>query len=151
MLSGSPASPASTPLSSASVWTLTIPWEPWAKKRPRISRPVKGRAPRTHQDPADKKAEERTREYLQEHWRAPKLYLNLGVTAVFFRSSRQVVDLDNLLKHLLDSANGLLWHDDCQVTSFGDTELRLDRDNPRTELTLFGHETEMLRDYSGRA
>lgn len=72
---------------------------------------------------------------------------NVALTAVFYRSSRQVIDLDNLLKHLMDSANGILWINDAQVTMIV-AEARLDRDAPRTEFMLEPHETDMTRDYS---
>lgn len=73
--------------------------------------------------------------------------MNVALTAVFFRSSRQIIDLDNLLKHLMDSANGILWVNDCQVTSIT-TVLELDRESPRTWFELEAHDTTMIRDYS---
>lgn len=67
---------------------------------------------------------------------------------MFWRSSRQVVDLDNLLKHLLDAATGVCWVNDCQVTAYGFTELRLDIENPRTWLQIrLDHEASLLRHY----
>lgn len=124
-----------------------IPWEPWAKKRPRISKPVPGRSPRTHQPADDKKAEERTAGFLDDNWPHAPSGGNVRLMVVFYRSSRQVVDLDNLLKHLMDSAGGVLWINDAQVTSI-EADLDLDRDNPRTEFKLAGDfGTKMTRSY----
>lgn len=123
---------------------LFIPEQPWAKKRPRISKG--GR--RAHQDPLDKAAEELTRKYLRSQWceiyRLAPLTGNVELQAVFYRRTRQIVDLDNLLKHLLDAGNGLLWGDDRQVTRYV-VELRLDREAPRTEIVLHDHQTSMVR------
>jgi Holliday junction resolvase RusA-like endonuclease len=113
---------------------IVVPWQPHAKKRPRISR---GGA-RTHQDPADKAAEERTRQFVVDEMEVrglPRLTGNVHLVARFYRQTRQVVDFDNLLKHLLDSLNGVAFVDDCQVTSC-DVRLELDRDRPRTEFCV---------------
>jgi Holliday junction resolvase RusA-like endonuclease len=108
--------------------------------RPKISRARPGKSPRTHQHPDDKAAEVRTREFLQDDWDrygvTSPFERNVEISAVFWRASRQVVDLDNLLKHLLDAATGVCWVNDCQVTRYGVIELRLDRDNPRTFLQV---------------
>jgi Holliday junction resolvase RusA-like endonuclease len=63
----------------------------------------------------------------------------------FFRSSRQVIDLDNLVKHILDAAAGILFVNDCQVTAYGPTELHLDRGAPRTHLWIEPHVDASLR------
>lgn len=122
-----------------------IPWTPWSKKRPRISKLVPGKHPRTHQPADDKAAEKRTREFLEQNWKHPIQSGNLRLSAMFYRPTRQIVDTDNLVKHLMDSATGVLWVNDAQVTAFGETELHLDRDNPRTEFWLESHETDMIR------
>lgn len=109
---------------------IVIPWQPHAKKRPRISR---GGA-RTHQDPADKAAEARTRQLVIDEMEArglPILTGNVHLVVRFYRQSRQVVDWDNLAKHLSDALNGVAFVDDSQVTSV-DLRLDLDRENPRT-------------------
>lgn len=128
-------------------WTygVIIPWQPHSKTRPRISAPRKGQAPRTHQDPKDKAAEIRTREHLQS-FGFPVLTGNVAISAHFYRATRQVVDMDNLLKHILDCGNGVIYVDDCQVTRYVDIRLGLDRENPRTELWVhLDSETTMKR------
>ena len=44
-------------------------------------------------------------------------------------------DLDNFVKALEDSANGILWEDDSQVVRI-DAAMFLDRERPRTEVTV---------------
>lgn len=113
---------------------IVLPWQPHSKMRPRISAPRPGKPPRTHQDPADKKAEERTRDFVVDEMGVrdlPMLTGNVHLVARFYRETRQVVDLDNLVKHLTDSLNGVAYVDDKQITS-ADLRLDLDRENPRT-------------------
>ncbi len=134
---------------------MILPWEPWSKARPQISAAVKGRKPRTHQHPDDKKAEDRTRTFLRENYRGPLFEGNVRISFFFYRASRQVVDMDNLVKHVLDAAHGVLFVNDCQVTAYGPTELHLDREYPRTHLWIEPHdEASLRRDYdpgTGRA
>lgn len=121
-----------------------IPWQPHSKARPQVSRG--GR--RTHQDPRDKAAEARTRQFFAQdviEVGVPLLRDNVAVTLKFYRATAQIVDCDNLIKHFLDSANGMLFVDDQQVTKIS-AELHLDRINPRTEFRVVEHrDTTMLR------
>lgn len=126
------------------VHPIVLLGNPWAKKRPRISKPVAGKAPRTHQDRADKTAEGLTRAELQAAWPWQPLGGNVRLGVRFYRASRQIVDIDNLLKHLMDAAQGILWTNDCQVTAL-EVELELDRTNPRTELWAGPHFTSLIR------
>ena len=124
--------------------SFLLPWQPHAKKRPRISRG----GGRTHQDPADKLAEDHTREYLREEMASRGLepYTgNVSIHVVFYRETRQVVDLDNLLKHLLDAGNGVVWVDDKQITKYQNIALELDRDWPRTLLEVWPSPSSMTR------
>lgn len=114
---------------------LVMPWEPWAKKRPRISRG----GGRTHQPKDDRNAEERTRSFLEQWW-AHGVYVDEVILgARFYRSTRITVDLDNLMKHLLDAATGIIWVNDCQVSGYDQPRVHLDRENPRTELWVLPH------------
>lgn len=116
--------------------------------RPRISKAVAGKPPRTHQPKEDRDAEERTREFLRENYTGPVFTANVRLSGFFFRSSRQVVDLDNLFKHFEDAATGILWVNDCQVTAYGPSELHLDRDAPRSHIWIEPHtEASLLRSY----
>lgn len=135
-------------MSSPKEWQLVLPWEPWSKVRPKISKAIAGKHARTHQDPADKKAEDRTREFLKAHYEGPLFTGNVRLSVFFFRSSRQVIDTDNLIKHLQDAGTGVLWVNDCQITAYGPTELHLDREAPRTHLWIEAHaEASLLRSY----
>lgn len=71
---------------------------------------------------------------------------NVAVAAVFFRSNRHRVDVDNLLKTVLDgiTKSGLVWADDDQVTAvLGVVEY--DPTNPRIAVAVANHESTMLR------
>jgi crossover junction endodeoxyribonuclease RusA len=58
----------------------------------------------------------------------------LAVRAVIFMA-RRGSDLDNRLKALLDSLNGVCWMDDGQVAEIH-VRRELDRTNPRVEMTV---------------
>lgn len=124
-----------------------IPIQPWAKKRPRISQAVAGKKRRTHQPPDDKEAEDRTRDWLEGIWKFGPETGNIRLGLRFYRRNRQVVDLDNLIKHFKDAATGILWVDDCQVTAYDGPELFVDAESPRTEFWLEPHDTSMVRAY----
>ena len=130
-------------LAPSALHPLVLPGEPWAKKRPRIS---KGGG-RTHQSKIDREAEKRTRQLLIELWDRPPYLGNLGLGVRFYRSTRNTVDADNLLKHVLDAGTGPLWINDCQVTLYEWVELQVDRVYPRTELWFRPHTTTMIRLY----
>jgi Holliday junction resolvase RusA-like endonuclease/endogenous inhibitor of DNA gyrase (YacG/DUF329 family) len=105
-----------------------IPGNPWSKRRPRFARG------RTYQKRDDLEAEQRTALHLSRLI-AEKFTGNVALGCIFYRSNRQRIDADNLLKHVCDSATGVLWVDDCQVTAiFGRVEF--DSDNPRTVVVI---------------
>lgn len=119
------------------LYVITIPGPPWSKARPRFSRG------RTYSSRDDIDAEIRTGLYLKNSIKT--IYTgNVGVGCLFYRQNRQRIDTDNLLKHVCDSANGIIWIDDYQCTSlFGAIEL--DPENPRTVVVVGAHETTMTR------
>lgn len=121
---------------------IVIAGNPWAKKRPKVSKG--GR--RTHQDPSDKAAEDETRRQLQEQWGPrPPWSGNIKLYVALYRKNRQVVDLDNLLKHLQDAGNGIIWQDDRQITGYGQVDLFVDAEAPRTEFYVMRHSTNLTR------
>lgn len=134
-----------TPDHPQGAWTCVLPFQPWAKKRPRISRG----GGRTHQPKDDRDAEQRTRDCLVQA--GPPLFVGpVCLRVTFYRASLQWVDTDNLTKHIKDCANGILWVDDVQVTDERCVK-RLDRDNPRTEILVFpDYADNMSIDLSGR-
>jgi Holliday junction resolvase RusA-like endonuclease len=59
-----------------------------------------------------------------------------GVRAIFYRSNRQRIDCDNLMKSVFDAGNELIYKDDKQVTElFG--KLFLASPNPRVEFIFY--------------
>ncbi|MEW2568416.1 RusA family crossover junction endodeoxyribonuclease [Streptomyces sp. NPDC047070] len=120
-------------------WGTVLPGEPHSKSRPRFNKD--GHA---YKDPADAAAEQATRWKMRAWFRHAPLGGNVALGCVFFRSSRQEIDGDNMLKHICDAGNGLLWVDDSQVTGkYGGIEL--DVDYPRTVLVVAPHVSTMLR------
>lgn len=120
-------------------WGTVLVGEPHSKARPRFSKD--GHA---YKDPADAEAEQATRWRLRQFFRRGPLTGNVALGCVFFRSTRREIDGDNMLKHVCDAGNGILWLDDSQVTAkYGGIEL--DTDRPRTILVLAPHVSTMLR------
>jgi Holliday junction resolvase RusA-like endonuclease len=74
----------------------------------------------------------------------PQLTGNVHLVVKFYRQSRQVCDLDNLLKHLTDSLNGLAYVDDRQITSIN-ARLELDRNQPRTEFYVLASQMSSMK------
>lgn len=120
-------------------WGMVIPTVPHSKSRPRFS--PEGRA---YKDPADAAAEDLTKWHLRRRYRGRPMTGNVALGAVFYRPNRQVIDSDNMVKHLCDAGNGILWVDDSQVTAqLGVIEL--DSNKPRTVLVVGPHASTMLR------
>lgn len=123
---------------SDSLHMITIPGAPWSKSRPRFAR--SGHA---YPKAEDVDAEKRTGLYLRRTIRKP-FPGNVAIGCVFFRPNRQRIDADNLIKHVCDAANGILWADDSQCTAvMGIVEL--DPENPRTVVVVGEHVSTMLR------
>ena len=59
-----------------------------------------------------------------------------GLRCLFYRSTRQRIDCDNLLKAVSDAANNLVWKDDAQVIEVIG-RLFLADENPRTEIVIY--------------
>lgn len=116
---------------------ITLPWTPVPKARPRFAR---GRA---YHDPKDKDAEAKTGAMLR--YKATTLWsANVCVVAGFVRHDRRWMDVDNLMKHLLDSANGVLFYDDAQVTASAQV-LEYGPGAARTVLVVGEHASSMPR------
>lgn len=120
------------------VQMLLIEGEPWSKARPRHTRNG-----RTYQKEDDRAAEMRTRNIFADKLLQP-MTGNVALAAIFYRSSLHRIDADNMLKHVCDSANGVAWHDDSQVTAIVGV-VELDRERPRTLIALAPHTSTMTR------
>lgn len=89
-----------------------IAGDPVPSVRPRFD----GRTKRTHHDRAYLDALEVLRyELLAGRKVAHPVADPVSVTAAFYRRTRGRVDVDNLVKTVLDAANKVLWLDDSQV------------------------------------
>jgi Holliday junction resolvase RusA-like endonuclease len=121
------------------LYFLIVDGEPPSKARPRFSRA--GHA----YTPAKQREQERVlKARLAKSFPAP-LTGNVAIGCVFFRSSFQRVDVDNMLKHVLDSATGTCWVDDSQVTAVAGF-VELDRKHPRTIIVVGLHQSTMKRE-----
>lgn len=69
---------------------------------------------------------------------------NVCLVVTFYLPTRRLKDFDNLIKHLADAGNGILWRDDSQVTGAAQL-IELDRDNPRTAILIGSHESSLAR------
>ena len=117
-----------------------LPWATPVKRRPRAGNGV------VYSDPEQEAAEQRTAFELRR-WLpgGRQLAGNVAVGCIFFRPTRRRVDVDNLVKHVLDAANGVTFADDSQVTRlYADVEL--DRANPRTVVVMGRHASTLTRE-----
>lgn len=90
-----------------------------------------------------KKTIEGEKRYAAAFERVTRFEGNVALCCVFYRSTHQRVDVDNMLKAVLDAGTrAKLWHDDSQVTALlGIVEH--DRDRPRA-VVAFGEHTSSL-------
>lgn len=122
---------------SDSLHMVTIPGPPWSKARPRFSRNG------TYAKPEDQDAEQRTAWHLKRRVREPYPG-NVGLACLFYRPNHQRIDADNLLKHVCDAANGVLWLDDSQCTAIMGI-VELDATHPRTVIMVGTHTSTLKR------
>jgi Holliday junction resolvase RusA-like endonuclease len=117
---------------------LRVDGEPRSKARPRFS--GKGHV---YVDEKQRAAEKTLAWEFKRAFKEP-LPGNLAVVCLFYRSSNHRIDTDNLLKQVMDAANGIVWKDDYQVTAIlGLTEC--DPQLPRTYVAIAPHESTMDR------
>lgn len=116
---------------------VEIPGKPVAKGRPRFTR--SGHA----YTPAETiEGERRIAERLK---RIPRYRANVGIACLFYLASRQRIDVDNLVKAVLDGGNqAKIWDDDSQVTALVGV-VELDRERPRTVVCLGEHTSSLVR------
>ncbi len=113
-----------------------VPGDPVPKERPRV---VNGYS-YTPQRTVD--AEEEVASHLRE---LGLFSGNVAVICVFVRSTRRRVDVDNLLKTVLDAGNrAKIWDDDSQVTSLQGI-IEYDPEHPRTIVCIGSYESTMAR------
>lgn len=122
------------------VQAISIPGDPSAKPRARYTK-----AGVTYTPMKDRRAEARTAGYFRHLRRTqPPMTGNVAIACIFFRSNRQRIDDDNMLKHICDAATGVLWIDDSQVTAIVGI-VEYDTDLPRTLVAIAHHQSTMTR------
>ena len=109
---------------------FTIGGVPRAKMRPRQNT----KTGHMYVPKEERLAVKATREVLEGSW-IPRDLGRLAVACVFVRPDHHRVDLDNLEKFLLDSANGILWRDDSQIVALA-ASIHVDRRQPRTAFAI---------------
>lgn len=118
---------------------VVVPGEPKSKCRPRFSR--SGHA---YSSAKQRRAESALGLRLLAAFKNEPFPGNVAVGCIFFRPNRQRIDVDNLLKLVMDAATGICWKDDSQVTAqFGVIEL--DAEQPRTVIVMGEHVSTMDR------
>lgn len=117
---------------------LTIPGEPRSKARPRFTG-----SGGVYSDKQQRAHEELLEWHLRLAFKQPYRG-GVGVGITFFRSNKQRIDLDNMVKAVLDAANGIAFVDDVQVVELA-ARLELDRENPRTVVLVEPKATSMPR------
>lgn len=118
---------------------VVIPGEPWSKSRPKFAR----RTGHAYQPRDDRQAEQALRARLRASRSSP-FPGNVMLACRFYRPNQHRIDADNMLKHVCDSANGLWWADDSQVTLILG-EILYDATNPRTVIVAGHHASTLLR------
>jgi len=118
---------------------LVVEGEPPSKARPRFSSRGRVYTPKKQVE-----AERYLSWRLKQAFKEP-LEGNIAVGCVFYRSTHQRIDVDNMMKHVLDAANGVCWIDDSQVTAILGT-IEFDPDHPRTIIMIGRHDSSMVRE-----
>lgn len=122
------------------VSALVVHGEPYSKARPRV-----GAGGAVYNSAKQRAAERALSARLREHFRdRPPMSGNVAVVCLFYRSRGGRIDADNLLKQVMDAANGICWHDDYQVTAMVGI-VELDRAHPRTVIAMAPHTSTMVR------
>lgn len=108
---------------------ITIPGNPRPKQRPRL-----GKGGNTYTPKATRVAENGVATLLQNAMPGPPTDKPVAVCLRFHRDNHRRADLDNLVKLVLDAANGVVWRDDAQVEQI---HARLTRgDEAETRITV---------------
>lgn len=116
---------------------IVIDGPPASKARPRFA------GGRAYTSAESKRAERATAMRLKMAVPSP-MTGNVAMVCLFFRPNKQRIDADNMLKHVCDAANGILWKDDSQATSITGV-VELDAERPRTVVAIAPHATSMTR------
>lgn len=110
--------------------------QPKAKGRPRLYYDEKKQRGRVHTPEKTEIAETALAWRWKAALRGQTFDGSLAIGCIFYRSSYQIIDVDNMLKLVLDAGTqARAWFDDSQIVSIvGRTEY--DKTDPRTEIAL---------------
>ncbi len=109
--------------------SLVIEGNPLPKARPRVTR--KGTwTPKKQRENSQSMAWEIRLACQHRPFQGP-----VQVELAFYRRTNHPVDLDNLIKQVLDAGNLVAWEDDDQVVKITATK-ELDHRHPRTAMTI---------------
>ena len=115
--------------------SLTLSGNPLPAPRPRV---VNGRAYNPPGYTSQKKAWRWEAHIQMMEARAEMLTGRVGMNVRFHRSDRRTADIDNMLKSVADSLNGIAFEDDRQIDQIHATVHRgVGKDNARTEVELW--------------
>lgn len=93
----------------------------------------------------DKAAQEATAWAIKIGLNGQRYTGSVVVGCLFFRPNLQRIDVDNMMKHVLDAATGVAWNDDSQVVGLYGW-VHLDPDRPRTIFAIGDVESTMNRE-----
>jgi Holliday junction resolvase RusA-like endonuclease len=121
------------------IFSIRIEGEPIAKARARVTRHRAYTPQRTLDAEADIASAVLA-------GTVPRFDGNVAVAAIFYRSNRHRIDVDNLMKTVLDgiTKSGAVWHDDSHVTAIA-AIVEFDPDWPRTAVAIAPHVSSLLR------
>lgn len=116
---------------------FTIDGEPMSKARARFTKA--GSKNQAHEPEktyaAENEVARQFRACAQAH--TPNTNATYGVVALFFPSTRQRRDVDNMLKLILDGLTGVAWQDDDQVVEVSERKTLVPSGDERTEVAVY--------------
>lgn len=111
--------------------SMTVPWETRVKKRARVTK-----SGTYKEDDADEQA---TAAMLANQWGPrPPMTGPVALTVFAYRKDKRRADIDNVVKHIMDAGNGIVWLDDSQILALVANKIPSDPD-PRTVVIVSSH------------
>jgi len=108
---------------------------PVPKARPRLGQRQANGKRKAYTPKRTKNWERTVADYCGIATRGDGFECDVSVWIVFHREDRVNVDLDNLIKSVLDGMNGIAYDDDKQVVEIH-AWLKYDKENPRVEVKI---------------
>jgi crossover junction endodeoxyribonuclease RusA len=111
--------------------SFTLPGDPVAKGRPRVTKFGKAYTPAKTRD-----AEAHLRAFVQDMFLSAPVDVPVGVHAEFYCATARRTDGDNMFKLVTDALNGIVYDDDSQILEWSGRIVRKDPD-PRTVVQIY--------------